>query len=710
LSKKPTPGTLGPMKLVRAVTLLLLASPAAAQAAGPTMVARDVPLAAAERQLAGVSAPRFTMVGLHWQGRGTVGFRTRGLDGKWSSWRPAAPEDEDRPDLGGRERSVPGWEIGNPYWTGPADRLEVRTKGGVRRVRAFYLWSPPESVPPRTLSLAAAPAIVPRLSWGANESIRRAGPYFAESLRFALVHHTAGSNNYTRAESAAIVRGIQVYHVKANGWNDLGYNFLVDKYGQVFEGRYGGVERSVVGAHAEGFNTGSVGVALIGTYTGSGISAAARDSLARLLAWRLDVAHVDPLTTLSWPSGGNARFPRGVPVFLRTVSGHRDTGFTECPGNALYAQLNDLAGRVGETGLPKLYAPAAKGALGGPIRFTGRLSGPLPWTVAVTDAAGNRIASGSGTGTAVDWTWDATAAPVGAYGWSIEAGPTVRAARGTIGGRAAALSLTRVTAEPAVVSPNGDGYADSTGIAFVLGAPATVSARLVDAQGAVAATVLSPEPRTAGEQTLRLAPDAVPDGAYRLVIVAQNGGGKEVSAQVAVTVTRALGYLGTSEAIFSPNGDGRLDRVGFSFLLGSSAGVRVRIVRGQAWVATLANGPRSPGEHILEWDGRKPRGRLRDGDYEVEVTATTELGPVSQRVAFRVDTRAPAARLFSLRPLRVRVLEPVRLIVQVNGRWRVIDRKRPGLVPIPSPAVVRSLRVVAQDAAGNRSEPVSYRR
>src|ERR687891_1632970 len=121
------------MRLARAVTLLFLACPAAAQAAEPTMVARDVPLVAAQRQLAGVSAPRFTMIGLHWQGRGTVSFRTRGLDGTWSAWSSAAPEDEDRPDRESRERSVPGWEIGNPFWTGPSDRLEVRTRGAVRR-------------------------------------------------------------------------------------------------------------------------------------------------------------------------------------------------------------------------------------------------------------------------------------------------------------------------------------------------------------------------------------------------------------------------------------------------------------------------------------------------------------------------------------------------------------------------------------------------
>ena len=693
------------MKLARAALLLLLASPAAAQAAGPTMVARDVPLVAAQRQLTGVSAPRFTMVGLHWQGRGSLGFRTRGLDGKWSSWRPAAPEDEDRPDLGGRERTVPGWEIGNPYWTGPSDRLEVRTKGDVRRVRAFYLWSPPTSVPPRTLSFAAAPAIVPRLSWGADESIRRAGPYFAESLRFALVHHTAGSNNYTRAESAAIVRGIQVYHVKANGWNDLGYNFLVDKYGQVFEGRYGGVEQNVVGAHAEGFNTGSVGVAMIGTYTGSGISAVARDSLARLLAWRLDVAHVDPLSTLSWPSGGNARFPRGVPVFLRTVSGHRDAGFTECPGSALYAQLNDLAGRVGQTGLPKLYAPSAKGSPGGPIRFTGTLSSALPWTVTVADAIGNRIASGAGTSAAVDWTWDASAAPVGTYSWVIEAGATVRAARGSIG-KAAVLSLTRVAAMPPVVSPNGDAHDDVGGVSFVLGAPATVTASLLDASGTTVATLPS-EPRPAGEQRLSFSAEALPDGAYTIVLRARNG--TEVSAQAPVTINRTLGYVG-ADRVFSPNGDGRFDTIELGFFLARPANVQVRILRGDRWVANVVKGQFAESGHPVFWGGKKPHGRLRDGDYEVEVIATNELGSASQRAPFTVDTRAPSLRLFSLRPLRVRVLEPVRLIVQLNGRWSAIDRKRPGLVRIPSPTVVRSLRVVAQDAAGNRSEPLSYRR
>jgi flagellar hook assembly protein FlgD len=694
------------MRLVHAAALLALASPAAAHAAGPTLVARDVPLAVPQRQFV-ASAPRFDMVGLHWQGSGSVTFRTRGSNGVWSGWRRAAPENEDLPDRAAAERSLPGWRIGNPFWTGPSDRLEVRTKGTVRRVRAYYVWSEPQRVPPRTLSLAGSPPIISRLSWGADESIRRAAPLYAGSAHFALVHHTAGSNTYTKAESAAIVRGIEIYHVKANGWNDIGYNFLVDKYGQVFEGRYGGIDQNVVGAHAEGFNTGSVGVSVLGTYSGAGISAAARDSLARLLAWRLDLAHVDPLTTLSWPSGGNARYPTGVPVFLRAISGHRDTGFTDCPGSALYAQLSDIAARIAQTGLPKLYEPAAQGSVGAPVRFTGRLSAALPWTVTVTDAGGNPIASGSGTGTAVDWTWDATVAAAGAYNWTMDAGPTVLPARGTLG-KAAALTLTAVSAGSAVVTPNGDGNADTGAVSFTLGAPATVTARLLDAQGTLVATLLS-GPRPAGRQTVPLVADALADGAYTVAISALSGT-KEARAQAKVTVNRTLGYLGASAAVFSPNGDGRLDGIGFSFLLGRPADVRVRIVRNGKWVTNVAKGPLAEGQQAVDWDGRKPHGALRDGDYEVEVTAVNELGSVSQRAPFTVDTKAPRVRLYSLRPVRVRVLEPVRLTVQLNGRWSTIERRRPGIVTLGRPAAVRKLRVVARDAAGNQSAPLSYRR
>ena len=309
------------MKPVLAVVVAVLAAPAAAFAGGPTLTMLEVPLHAA-RASAGAT-PRFNMVGLHWRGSGSVSFRTRSIAGGWSSWRKA----DDDQDI---EHS---WHLGNLVWTGAANAIGFRVGGSVTRLRAYYVWSPPERGPLRRTQIAGEPPIILRLSWGADESIRRAPPRYADAVHFAIVHHTAGSNSYTRAQSAAIVRGIQIYHVKGNGWDDIGYNFLVDKYGQIFEGRYGGMDRPVIGAHALGFNTGAVGVSVIGDYGTSQISAAAKASLEQLLAWRLDVAHVDPLSVVSRISGGSPKFPRGVPVLVRAVSGHRDVNFTDCPGN-----------------------------------------------------------------------------------------------------------------------------------------------------------------------------------------------------------------------------------------------------------------------------------------------------------------------------------------------------------------------------------------
>src|ERR671936_1788015 len=411
------------------------------------MTMREVPLHGG-RTLAG-TAPRFDMVGLHWRGSGSVDFRTRSAAGRWSAWHRAAPEAEDVPNAGTAEaRAAHGWRLGNPYWTGQSNRIAYRLHGSVTRLRAYFIESPDERIPLRRLSIAGSPPIISRLAWGANEAIRRAPPQYAPTLQFALVHHTAGTNSYTRAQSAAIVRGIEVYHVQGNGWNDIGYNFLVDKYGQVFEGRYGGIDRNVVGAHAQGFNTGSVGVALLGTYTRATASPAALRSLDALLAWRLDLAHVDPRSALTYLSGGNPRFGAGVPVFLRAISGHRDTGYTSCPGNALYRQLPAIARGTALIGLPKLYAPTVTGRVPGKVRFRARLSSPLPWVVTVTDTRGTILGSATGTTAAVSWAWDARAYARGKYFWTISAGTGVRPVGGTLGGTAPPPPVTHPTASP----------------------------------------------------------------------------------------------------------------------------------------------------------------------------------------------------------------------------------------------------------------------
>jgi hypothetical protein len=302
----------------------------------------------------------------------------------------------------------------------------------VDRLRAHFVLSEPRGV--RRPATASQPFIVSRASWGADESIVRGAPSYAARLIGAFVHHTAGSTPTTPEESAAVARAIQVYHVKSNGWKDIGYNFLVDPLGQVLEGRAGGVERNVIGAHALGFNTGSFGVALLGNFEKKTLTPEAQGALAALLAWRLDVAHVDPLATVNFVSDGTVHS-------LRAVSGHRDVNATACPGANLYAELDASAGAAALLGLPKLYEPAAQRTSKGTVIFRGRLSEPRPWTVTVRDSKGAQVAAGKGTGTLVEWTWQAANAPVGTYRYAIEAGADVRPATGR-------LSLGTATTPP----------------------------------------------------------------------------------------------------------------------------------------------------------------------------------------------------------------------------------------------------------------------
>jgi hypothetical protein len=701
------------MRLPALIVLLAAAFPATAFGQQATIVQREVPLGPGPtRSLASAAPPaRFDLVGLHWQGPGTVRFRTRSLEGRWSDWVDAAPEAEDRPDAGTAERARRRtWRLGNPWWVGASNRIEYRTRGRVSRLRAFFVRSPSAAVPLRTLQKAGSPQIVRRSGWNADESIRRSAPRYAPAVRVAVVHHTAGSNGYSAAESAAIVRAIQVYHVKGNGWNDIGYNFLVDRFGKVFEGRYGGLDRNVIGAHAEGFNTGSVGAAVLGEYSSLTVAPAARDALARLLAWRLDLAHVDPLSTLTYTSGGNPRFRPGVPVFLRSVSGHRDTGFTDCPGWALYAALGTIAGSVAEIGLPKLYAPVVTGSVPGRVRFRARLSAPLDWTLDVTDAAGTSAASTTGYGSAIDWTWDAAGLPAGSYSYAIRA-PEVTPAVGRIGGvadsPAGTLSVTGVAADSATITPNGDGVGDSAAIAYTLSVDANVTVTVRDALGAEVAR-LSRTWRRAGTHTARFDGLDLPDGVYHVDVEAQATAGRTATGSTQVTVTRTLGFLAADRRAFSPNGDGRADGASISFRLGSPAEVRVRILREGKWVTTLAAGPFETGPHRLPWTGTKRIGRARDGDYEAVVEATDTFTTSSLRVPIALDTVAPRVRIVRRAPLRVWVSEPVTLTLRLGSRSfkRAVARAGEARVSAPRVGVIR---IVAWDNAGNVSGPVSRR-
>jgi N-acetylmuramoyl-L-alanine amidase-like protein/flagellar hook capping protein FlgD len=686
---------------MRVPVLVILAFflPSAAHAAELRTQTRE--LTPGSQTFLSAQAPeRFNLAGVSSLGPGRVSFRTRGVAGRWSAWRPAVPEAEDLPD--GPHR----WTLGNPYWTGPSAAIQYRLRGRVTRLRTTFVWSVADAVPLRRLSIAGTPTIVPRLAWaGSSRALRRDSPRYADELRFAVVHHTAGASPSTPGQSVAIVRAIAAYHVYSNGWDDIGYNFLVDRFGQVFEGRYGGIDRNVIGAHAQGFNTGSVGVALIGTYASATPTAAARDALARLLAWRLDVAHVDPLSTLSYLSGGNPKYPAAVPVFLRVVSGHRDTGFTSCPGDRVYGLLPAVANAAASIGLPKLYSPRVTGRPGLPVRFTARLSAALPWRVAVMDEAGGTVASGTGTGAAVDWTWDATQAPAGKYGWTIGAGPTLRPATGVVVGGSTALTIT-ASASPATVSPDGDGRADTALLNYRLGRAATVTLTVLDSLGAVVATLPQGQ-QTAGAHTLTWAADTYADGIYSIVLTAQSGS-TQVVATVAVAVNRTLARLAVAPAAFSPNGDGRFDTLSYTFALTVPADVTAEATRQGSPPVEVFVGSLPAGEHAFTWNGDQPDGMLApDGRYTLSVRALNTAGTVAQTSPVTLDTVRPRLQLVSRKPVRVRVSEPAVLQLTMDGRRRSVKMARAGVIRLRLNA--KRVTAVGEDAAGNRSSPLRLR-
>ena len=671
-----------------------------------TMVSRDVPAAA--RSLQAAAAPiRFDMLALHWQGAGSVAYRTRSITGRWSAWKTA---DADLP------QTKPPWHFGNLDWTGPADAAQFRS-AGVSHLRAYYLASRVTTAPRRALSLAGSPVIVPRTSWQADERIVRAHPLVAPALKLAVVHHTAGTNAYTPAQAASIVRGIEVYHVKGNGWNDIGYNFLVDRYGTVYEGRGGGMTRNVIGAHALGFNTGTAGVALIGNFQNATPPPAMQTALVSLLSWRLDVAHIDPLSTVAYTSGGNSKFHAGKVVTLRAISGHRDTGPSECPGNVAYSLLASIAERVAKTGLPKLYAPVVSGALGHDVRFQSRLSSSLQWTVTVKDARGMVVAQKSGRSQLVDWRWSSASAGKGPFSWTIASGGDVLPATGTIGGKLlpspvppapapapappppAASLITGLTASPSVLTLNADGTGLKTSIDFALAKQAQVTVTVGKVQ-------LLDTLAAAGNDHFEWNLGQLADGRYKVVVTAR-AGGLSSTQSADVVIDRTLSGLAATPAAFSPNADGSSDTISFGFALSQNVPVQVTVQRAGAVIATLFVGQLGPGLQTVGWDGTSTGVRLPDGQYTAVVTATDPLATVSLLVPFAIDTVAPVLTVVTGSSLTFQSTELATVAGTINGQ-PVSAAEPAGTFTFPwTGAPVTSWSLQAKDAAGNASSVVS---
>jgi hypothetical protein len=297
---------------------------------------------------------RFDLMGLRWA-RGSrldAQVRVRRQGGSWSRWAALHPAGDHRPD--GAD-APPGTD---PAWTGAADLFQLRLRGHAHGLRARFVRAQPTARSARAISArlrrraraqtaqVSPPRIITRTEWGGDSVPPRSSPSYGE-VQAAFVHHTVTANEYTPEESAGIVLAMARYHRDSNHWNDLGYNFVVDKYGQVFEGRAGGVDLAVVGAQAQGYNSVSTGIACLGTFSAVAQTEPGLDALARLIGWKLSLHGVPAQGTVTVSSGGGPsnRYPSGTPVTLERICGHRDGDQTSCPGDLLYSQLADLRAR-----------------------------------------------------------------------------------------------------------------------------------------------------------------------------------------------------------------------------------------------------------------------------------------------------------------------------------------------------------------------------
>ncbi len=338
-----------------------------------------------------VRAPApFDLAGIQWRApaRPRLALRTVGRNGAPDGvWANAAAAGH------GPDRLAPGApRVGDPVWTGRALELELSASTDLSGVALHFVAAAPSPLDDATgaaLALATPtlpagpgqPPIIARAAWaqGMAPAPRDGAGYGA--VRLAFVHHTENPNGYASADVPAMLRAIWAYHVQANGWRDIGYNFVIDGFGRTFEARAGGIDEPVVGAQAGGYNLVSTGVAILGTFSAALPSPAALEALQNLLAWKLSLhgvptsgqvsVHVDPAGAVY------SRFPAGAAVTLPRIAGHRDGDSTNCPGDALYARLPSVRRQAlalaGSPLVATLVGPA--GTLTAPA--TAALSGSL---------------------------------------------------------------------------------------------------------------------------------------------------------------------------------------------------------------------------------------------------------------------------------------------------------------------------------------------
>jgi len=383
------------------------------------------------------------LIGVTWA-TGAPQVRVRWLTASgWTEWEvpeidSAVPEAAERATARGGTEPVwrpPGATLVDVRVEGDASDLQlVRVgDGAARRGWSFGLTS-------AGADTGQLPGVRSRADWGADESLRRGAPAYATAVRAVVVHHTAGGNDYGPADVPRMIRADYAYHVQARGWSDLGYNVVVDRFGGIWEGRAGGIGRATIGSHAEGFNTGTLGVALLGDMTRTVPTPEAVRAVARVSAYAAEVCRFDPLGTVALTSGGSPKYRSGTTVTLPRVHGHRDVGLTSCPG-ALYDRLGEVR-RMASAVAARITAVELTGAPARPLGALvvhGTLSHAAPWFVELRDPAGAVVARSVGQSALARLEWNGLRAPAdaaalpglipalpGTYTWTVEVGDGFR--------------------------------------------------------------------------------------------------------------------------------------------------------------------------------------------------------------------------------------------------------------------------------------------
>ena len=318
----------------------------------------------------------FTMAGMSWTGAGPtrVWYRLASGEGPWTEWEEVHVDDGHSPDWDTAEFANQRGGT-DPVYTGPQDRIQFRFAGPrpkaaraalvdtTERTTSFLQKLVNRLAPVAAESAPLQPQIRPRTDWDPTNRCEPRDIPDENQVTAAFVHHTSTSNSantYPASEVPNIILSYCLYHRNSRGWDDIGYNFLIDRFGRAWEGRAGGIERAITGAHTAGFNSYSTGIALIGYFGTSTPSASAQQALIDTLTWKMGLHNLDPKGNTTVVSKGSAKYEEGTVVTLPTIAGHRDAQSTACPGNACYGLLGSFRNSVaaGWTQLPSDYYSA----------------------------------------------------------------------------------------------------------------------------------------------------------------------------------------------------------------------------------------------------------------------------------------------------------------------------------------------------------------